>query len=1414
MATPETVLLSNNERHREYTGANKFHKAGYYGERVIAATGESWSLEKYNPGGLVLDPLGRGSGINDHPMRTAATFFQFAPKARLVMLNMGAGSFNDPDKCYIRFADESLPIIQEMGIANQFCSFTQSYNATTKAMYEEAMAKVPNFKLWWSMGNDDEDSYNRITDIRSMFGVGAYKIMVDGDIVPEYFTSESSTTDFAAPDMIYSIISSLDGASASPHSGTSFASPTAAALSCLVDDFFIDKTGHPLSRDKMYQFMKDHCEDIGDPGIDESMGYGAIRLPEPEEIDLDNYADTNTDTNPTIPGTVPDKYEKHPATEEAILHSENSGYRSNTGVSKFHKAGYYGERVIMGTGESWDVGNFNPAGLVYTPFGNGPGWGNLQYKHGPSTAAAFFQVAPKAKLFQLSKIHNARTGKNCYCGLERYCMDVIKECNILGCFCSFNMICDKYLSELYTDLLDELKYFNLVVSAGNDYGDDYCDIMMCDAVTGVGACYKDGSKWKTESFTSVSDYVDFAAPDRFTLKFDAEKDTIIEYGKSSGSSFSAPWLLGQMALIDDFFIDKTGKPLTYQKMREFLNDYAVDIGDEGKDDKSGLGVVVLPDPSEIEIDKYAEYTSDTPVIDPVEPEEPDVPDTPDEPEEPEKPVNERDKYKEIIDTTLADNVYVTEIPYQSIREIGFAQCKQPTETVESWYNRQDDKPQIVVNGGLFNMGNGTNIQSFIENGIEQNYQNNFEGLGTKKDNLAHLVFGIDKDGDWYDFMSAYPVLVREGVAATSFDKANEINYNAARTALGVNKNGDVIILTVDKPGATLNKLAVMMADQGAYYAINLDGGGSVYKLRFGQVANSPTEKRMIDNVFYVKLKEIDDMSENPSVVELDNIDPGVYYATQPIDFKAGVDSSEDDPANVIGKIAKGDQLEVISTSEWINKRWALVEWQYQRGFIEYIDGILVADMPLPAIMRVENDIDDSLVKKSKVVVDKVDGNEYRIAATAVYNMDTQMYDVTNIKDIYAAAEDLSYVCYYEGTVVPDEGEPVEPVDPDIGGEGDEPENPDTDLFPAVYKVNPNMVNTVLNVRESYPDGKVIATLTPNTEIVVLAMLENNAWAEIEFDGGVAYVAASYIIFSHAVGEEPEEPVDPEEPDTPDEPDVPVEDEEIELPEIRKMIVGVITSPAKNVMLGDIVWVQEMNEDDTVTVVYNLGEYMIPTKVPSECVALIGEMNSDEEEEDPVDPPVEDDPDKNPPELDEIALSVDLYVVSNMEGAVVYGKNDAGEFIPANMMLEPGIIGMVTELSEDGKYAAFRTAITIPVETYWVSVNDIALLFSLEEPSNPPVEEPEEPSDTEYPHIDALADKESIRDCYRDGVEFVLDAGIMNPNDNNQFNPHGTVTRDMLATVVYRSFMAMCGENLPDDNKNDDEFIEVPIGEEN
>ena len=291
------------------------------------------------------------------------------------------------------------------------------------------------------------------------------------------------------------------------------------------------------------------------------------------------------------------------ATESNKLFSENDHIREMTGVTKFHKAGYFGKRVTAATGESWDTSNYNPDDLVITPFGNGKGWGNFSGGHGTKTAATFFQVAPQSKLVQLDKVSSTMSGKSGYCGLEKYCLEEIKKYNITSMFCSFDMYCDTYLSQRYSNVIKSLGTFNLFVAAGNHAGREYARLLECEDVCGAGACYIDGSKIRTEDFTSLTEYVDFAAPDRQTVKF-AKESGVIEWGKQSGTSFSTPWLCGMACLVNDFFIDKTGSPITHEQMMKFFADHTVDIGVEGKDKQSGLGMVVLPDPSEIDIAKY------------------------------------------------------------------------------------------------------------------------------------------------------------------------------------------------------------------------------------------------------------------------------------------------------------------------------------------------------------------------------------------------------------------------------------------------------------------------------------------------------------------------------------------------------------------------------------------------------------------------------------------------------------------------------------------------------------------------------------------------------------------------------------------------------------------------------------------
>ena len=1160
MSTTETILLDDNSRHRIYTGAEKFHKAGYYGERVIAATGESWGLSEYNPGGLVLDPLGRGDGgYVSHPISTAAVFFQFAPKSRLVLLDMGSRQSTDPDRCYVNFARYSLPVIQELGVLCQFNSFTHSTNKTTRKMYEDAMNAVPYYCNFWSMGNDDDDEYSRITDLECMFGIGAYRIMVSGEIVPEGFSSEAETCDFAAPDMIaYNINATSPTASGHKPSGTSYSAPTAAALACLVNDFFIDKTGKPLTREALYNFFLDHCEDIGDEGFDWKMGHGAIRL---------------------------------------------------------------------------------------------------------------------------------------------------------------------------------------------------------------------------------------------------------------------------------------------------------------------------PDPSEIDIEKYATYSSDTPVVDP-------------DPEEPEEPVDEEDSmdpnnYKEYT-TTKNDNVQVTIVPYANINEVGFAQCNQPTETVESWYNRQEDKPQIVTNGGLFNMSSGTNILSFIDEGKEQNYSNGFEGMGITNSNSALLKPGFDKDFGWRDFMSAYPVLVRDGKAVEEYDKGTELNYNAARTAVGVRANGDLIILTVDKPGMKFDEMANIFVENGAWFAMNMDGGGSVYKMEFDKVTNTPTEKRAVDNVFYVKLKEKTDMDENATVnLDLPEITPGIYYAAAPIEFKAGIDT-DDRPSTVLDTIKVGDQVEVRLTNPWNGKMWVNVEWQYQRGYIVYDGENLTSGMPIPAIFRVTEDTDD-FARSTKVVVDDVnsDDNTYQVVAIATLNSETGLWDVENITDIWFDASKLEYVGAYTGTLIPDEDpdQPQEPVTPGEGsGEGDEPENPeDPNMFPAYYKVNPDMVNSVLNVREMYPDGEVIDTLMPGEEILVLEMVDNNAWAKIQFNDQEAYVSAGYIIYSRAYEEE----------ETPEEPEEEVDiNTYYQFPKMERAYANRVNTPvyktaedayerdpakAVDYIAGGTECVdEEIDFEDTFVFKLEDGRYAnradldyirlihATRDILKDCKALTDAIKSNDST---ITEAAEDIRVKiydgtyatlkkgSIAEISWYTLGLDgntSYRANVKPSSLVFdadtskyeNQNLIGVYVAADeastlkivhnvnrikidtIMNDPNMKFRIVKLnktsdSDDIKLEFYTDSMEYR-EDCWIILDPCPMLLKKsdatvvadfsdsEEPSDPDIETPI------YENIEKLEDKDQIGESYKDGVEFCLENGIM-VGYNNKFNPTETVDRQTLATVVYRSFCAASGVD-PDDEA-DDTTIEVPIDTE-
>lgn len=206
-------------------------------------------------------------------------------------------------------------------------------------------------------------------------------------------------------------------------------------------------------------------------------------------------------------------------------------------------------------------------------------------------------------------------------------------------------------------------------------------------------------------------------------------------------------------------------------------------------------------------------------------------------------------------------VYVNEytqldiIPFDSIQEVRFCKLAEPTEMLEHYYNRAENKPNIMVNGGLFDMKTGHNVMSFVSMYTEQNYKNGFVGMGTTCYKAQTLQYGKDNEKEWRDFMTAYPMLIIDGKANKEYGNAKTLNYKTARTAIGVTKIGNVLVLTVDKPGMTFEQMTAIFLQYHAVYAMNLDGGGSVRKLHNGKVVNNPSENRKVDSAFCVYLKK-------------------------------------------------------------------------------------------------------------------------------------------------------------------------------------------------------------------------------------------------------------------------------------------------------------------------------------------------------------------------------------------------------------------------------------------------------------------------------------------------------------------------------------------------------------------------------
>lgn len=197
-------------------------------------------------------------------------------------------------------------------------------------------------------------------------------------------------------------------------------------------------------------------------------------------------------------------------------------------------------------------------------------------------------------------------------------------------------------------------------------------------------------------------------------------------------------------------------------------------------------------------------------------------------------------------------VRVAEMRKDEIDKFVFDVCQQPKETLGSYYNRQNTKPDLVVNAGFFDMNNGKPCFNYISDGKVVNDYVYFKwGIGVVGDN--DMSYGEMTEKNWRGWISGFPNLLYNG-EKIKIEFALELDYKARRTMLGFNDD-NIYIVCVENPGMNFKQMQDLMLDIGCKYAINLDGGGSTKMLHNGKSVTTNATNRAVDNVISVYLKK-------------------------------------------------------------------------------------------------------------------------------------------------------------------------------------------------------------------------------------------------------------------------------------------------------------------------------------------------------------------------------------------------------------------------------------------------------------------------------------------------------------------------------------------------------------------------------
>lgn len=236
---------------------------------------------------------------------------------------------------------------------------------------------------------------------------------------------------------------------------------------------------------------------------------------------------------------------------------------------------------------------------------------------GAKNGTGIIGVAPEAEIYA-AKIFDKdgyATSQAEFAALEWMASEGVHVVNMsYGCYIPTDIPEAAAFERKYHDLIKEVVNAGTLLNAasGNNgkIGAKYDTVAWPSRFPEVFAVGAISQQLQRAEFSSAGGAVEFAMPG--VDVYSCYPGNL--WARLSGTSMASPYLTGCIALLQQWAIQTTGKPMNYEQMKRYLVAYAKDLGVEGLDVEHGYGKVNIGKIGTVVLDKTVVKLDQPPVI--------------------------------------------------------------------------------------------------------------------------------------------------------------------------------------------------------------------------------------------------------------------------------------------------------------------------------------------------------------------------------------------------------------------------------------------------------------------------------------------------------------------------------------------------------------------------------------------------------------------------------------------------------------------------------------------------------------------------------------------------------------------------------------------------------------------------------